>query len=160
MMTLKRFESFADSYGGHLWRWPQESRSDAEALLSSSAEARRILDRARVLDETIGAASVNSTEHAADAPDSAALARLRSAVAMRLDAAPGRRRPGRLLAWLASLIGAEVFGGSPRWMGVAACGAVVIVAGVVTGLLYAPSATPGNVLSMLQPVPIQIFSEQ
>ena len=82
MMTLERFESLADSYGGQLWRWPEDSRSDAEALLSSSAEARRILDRARILDETIGAASVNSTRHTADAPDSAALARLRSAVAM------------------------------------------------------------------------------
>ena len=159
MMTLKRFESLADSYGGQLWRWPEESRSDAEALLSSSAEARRILDRARLLDETIGAASVNSTQHAADAPDAAALARLRSAVAMRLDAAPARRRPSRLLAWLASFTGAEAFGSNTRWMGMAACGAVVIVAGVITGFLYAPPPTTGNVLSMLQPEPIQIFSE-
>ena len=157
MMTLKRFESLADSYGGQLWRWPEDSRSDAEALLGSSAEARRILHRARLLDETIGAASDNSRQEATDSRDSAALERLRSAVAMRLDTASGRRRPSRILAWLASSIGAEALGSNTRWIGMATCGVVVIAAGVITGLLYAPPHRPGNVLSMLQPEPIQIF---
>jgi hypothetical protein len=42
----------------------------------------------------------------------------------------------------------------------AACGAAVVVAGVITGLLYAPPPTTRDVLSMLQPEPIQIFSER
>jgi len=159
MMTLKRFESLADSYGGQLWRWPENLRSDAEALLTFSADARRILDQARILDETIGVASVQSAPHAADARESAALARLRSAVAIKLDAAALGRRPSRLFAWLAGSTGAGTFGGTTPWMRVAAC-TVLIVAGIATGLLYGPPPTSGNVLSMLQTVPIQMFSEQ
>jgi hypothetical protein len=160
MMTLRRFESLADSYGGQLRRWPEDSRGDAEALLRSSAEARRILDRARLLDETIGAASANSTPQTAGSSDSAALARLRAAVAIRLDTGPARRRPNRLFTWLASTTAPEAFGGNTRWVGMAACGAAVVVAGVITGLLYAPPPTTRDVLSMLQPEPIQIFSER
>jgi hypothetical protein len=159
MMTLKRFESLAASYGGQLRRWPEDSRRDAEALLSSSAEARGILDQARMLDETIGAALVNSTQDAADTRDSAALARLRSAVAMRLDAASAPRPSSGLLAWLANSIGAGAFRNNTRWIAMATYGAVVIVAGVITGLLYTPPAAPGNMLSMLQPQPMQIFSD-
>src|SRR5215475_11070420 len=108
MMTLKRFEALADSYGGHLWRWPEESRREAEVLLSSSAEAHRILDRARALDVALGATTrVDSTEEAADPSEAAALARLRAGVAMRLDQTPSRRRRLRLLDWLASSINPE-----------------------------------------------------
>jgi len=161
MMTLKRFGVLAESYGGQLWRWPEDSRNDAEALLNSSAEARRILDQARMVDETIGAAArPDSTPAAADTGDAAALARLRSAVAMRLEATPSRRRRERFLDWLASAISTEAFGSNGRWVGVAACGAVVVVAGVMTGLLYEPAKTPTNVLSILQPEPMQIFSDQ
>jgi len=161
MITLKRFESLAESYGGQLWRWPEDSRNDAEALLNSSAEARRILDQARMLDETIGAAArPDPPPDAVDARDAAALARLRSAVAMRLEATPSHRRRGRFLDWVASSISAKVFGSNSRWVGVAACGAVVVVAGVITGLLYEPPRAPPNLLSILQPEPMQIFSDQ
>ena len=158
-MTLKRFKSLADSYGGKLGRWPEESRRDAEALLSSSEEARRILDEARMIDETIGVARDHATSHAANAPDSEALARLRAAVARRLEVAPPRQRPNPLLEWLLISTGAEAFGNRRRWVGMATCSAVLIVAGVLTGLRYTPPSTPDNVLSMLRPVPMQIFSE-
>jgi len=160
MMTLKRFEALAESYGGQLWRWPEDSRSDAEVLLTSSGEAREILARARMLDEALGAAArPDLTRDAADASEAAAVARLRSAVAMRLEAPSNRRRRGQFLAWLVSSISAEAFGSNRRWVGVAACGAVVVVAGVMTGLLYEPPRTSPNVLAILQPEPMQIFSD-
>jgi len=111
-----------------------------------------------MLDEAIGAARLSSKEGTAGARDAAALARLRAGVAMRIEAASSRPRSRRLLDWLASSISAETFGSNTRWVGVAACGAVVVVAGLITGLLYEPPKTSANVLAMLQPEPNQIFS--
>ena len=102
MLTLERFKSLADSYGASLERWPEEIRKEAESLLSNSQAARAILADAQSLDEAIEATSDAEEARAwPSAETEAALARLRSRVASRLDAeVPAKAGPIR--RWLLS----------------------------------------------------------
>ena len=81
MLTIKRFQVLAESYGADLQRWPQESRTEAERLLAVSSEARQALAAARILDAAILEASTQ--DQLSPAEQSAALERLKSAVASR-----------------------------------------------------------------------------
>jgi hypothetical protein len=49
-MTLARFKTIMDSYGGEIKRWPQEEQKAALALLQTSEEARTLCKEAAVLD--------------------------------------------------------------------------------------------------------------
>jgi hypothetical protein len=52
-MDAERFRTLALSYGGTLARWPAAERQAAEAFLSQSADARRLIDEQRRLDERL-----------------------------------------------------------------------------------------------------------
>jgi hypothetical protein len=157
MLTLERFESLADSYGASLERWPEEIRTEAEALLSNSQAARAILAGARSLDEAIEAASDAEEARAwPPAEAEAALARLRSRVASRLSAeVPAMAGPIR--RWLLSHRALSPLA-HPGWGGMVTGGALAIVAGLLTGMLYS-SGSPRDVLALLEPAPLQIFSD-
>jgi hypothetical protein len=154
MLTLERFRSLADSYGESLERWPEETRTDAEVLLRTSSAARAILAEARSLDEAMEAASgAEESRVWPPAEAEAALARLRSRVATRIGADRPSRRTGRIRQWVLSIPLMH-----PGWGGMLTGGALAIVAGLLTGLLYA-SSPPRNVLALLEPTPLQIFSD-
>lgn len=52
-MTLERFATILDAYGGEVWRWPAEERVAAERLLTASPEARALRERAAILDRAL-----------------------------------------------------------------------------------------------------------
>jgi len=157
MLTLERFKSLADSDGASLVRWPEEIRGDAESLLSHSQAARVILADAQSLDEAIEAASDAEEARAwPPAEAEAALVRLRSRVAIRL-AAEVPAKTGLISRWLLSHRALSPFA-HPGWGGLVMGGAVAIVAGLLTGMLYAPGS-PRDVLALLEPAPLQIFSD-
>jgi hypothetical protein len=151
-MTLKRFQKLADSYGADLQRWPGRLRPQARTLLESSAQARRIMARAREIDEAIGAAgdARSETLWSGERPE-VALVRLRNSVAARIgpgsaaDEVPiraARSGPGRV-----------------RWIGWAMAASVAILAGVVLGIVYSPAASHQALLALLQPGPIQLLND-
>lgn len=157
MLTLERFRSLADSYGASLERWPEEIRKEAESLLSHSQAARAILTDAQSLDEAIEAAGDAEEARAwPPAEADAALVRLRSRVANRL-AAEVPAKSGLIRRWLLSHRALFPFA-HPGWGGMVMGGALAIVAGLLTGMLYA-SAPPRDVLALLEPAPLQIFSD-
>lgn len=79
MKTPEDFENALDLYGSDLIRWPVELSDRAQALLSSSALARRMLENARVLDDALNGYIIAP-------PDAAFEARL-------LDLAPASDKP-------------------------------------------------------------------
>jgi hypothetical protein len=52
-MNLDRFAALVDAYGGSPARWPEAERAAAEALLATSAEARRMAQEADTLDRLL-----------------------------------------------------------------------------------------------------------
>ncbi|HUC18499.1 MAG TPA: hypothetical protein VMA37_12530 [Acetobacteraceae bacterium] len=157
MLTHRRFKALTESYGAELQRWPEEVRGEARVLVNTSARARRILAEARALDEALEATRIREDEKLWPPGErNAALARVRAGVASRLSSAPlrGRRFFGHELprgsGW--AIIG------SLGWVGLLAGSFVAIAAGLMIGSFYAPSQAPIDVLAMLQPAPINIFS--
>lgn len=71
-ISLERFAAIVDAYGASPMRWPADERGAAEALLAFSADARALLDEARMLDGVLAAAPV-------EAPSDALVARLMAA---------------------------------------------------------------------------------
>jgi hypothetical protein len=61
-LTLERFESLLDAYGGDLSRWPGASVRAAEALIATSPEARARHIEAQSLDQLLAQASRPSPE--------------------------------------------------------------------------------------------------
>lgn len=146
MMTLKRFQKLAQSYGADLRRWPEQLRPRARSLLESSAEARAIMAAAGKLDEAISAAgSARSERLWAGDPREAALVRLRNGVAARIGAAAAATNtaPARPV----------------RWIGLATAASVAILAGVVLGIAYSPVPPHQDLLAVLQPGPIQLLND-
>lgn len=157
MLTLKKFEALAASYGAELRRWPEVNRAEAEAFVRSSERARAILAEARRLDGVIGAASDEEEERLWNRGErDAALARLRSTVAARITASPARSsvtsRPGS--AWGATGPGLPFRLG---WVGILGMSGIVVAAGLFIGLTYGSSGSSDRLLSFLQPNPIEIF---
>ncbi|MGE0517222.1 MAG: hypothetical protein AB7O71_25115, partial [Hyphomicrobiaceae bacterium] len=66
-LTLARFESLLDAYGGDFSRWPERFVPEAHALIGSSSAANRLHAEARALDRLLAKAS---------APDPARLEKL------------------------------------------------------------------------------------
>jgi hypothetical protein len=160
MLTLARFTTLAESYGGDLRRWPEELRAGAEALLPTSPEARRLLAEARTLDAAIAAAQGQEDDELwQPGEEAAALARLRAGVGARIAATEARPAARRSVprGWFARL---PVNLG---WVGMATGGSFAVVAGLLIGATYAttPALSPaqGNVLAMLQPAPIAILAD-
>ncbi|WP_020176486.1 hypothetical protein [Methyloferula stellata] len=159
MLTLKQFTAMLDSYGADPQRWPENLRAEAEALLDRSEQARRSLADALALDDAMRSASAREEAKLWQPGDQdAALARLRSGVAARI-ASTSYQRPNRSLAW-------TLFGGmqsvfSPRlaWVGVGASGGIAVVAGLLIGAAYSAPSASDNLMTMLQPDPIQILAD-
>jgi hypothetical protein len=160
MMTLERLKWLASSYGADLERWPEQVRQDARNLLNTSHAARAILARAQVLDETITAAA--EVEHSQNWPRdeaAAALARLRSHVAARIaerEPASSRRR---LVPSLSSFVSTLLNPLQSGWGGLLTGGVIAITAGLAIGLLYTSGPPPVDVLLLLEPAPLSIFSD-
>jgi hypothetical protein len=157
VITLKRFRTLADSYGGDLQRWPERMRPQARALLDTSAEARQIIVRARKLDEVIAAAEAAHSEHLwpGDRAE-AALERLRNSVATRI--APTIPATAiRAVSLLRTPLGTHR---RVSWISLATAASVAILAGFVLGIRYSPAAPQQDDLSaLLQPSPIQLPPE-
>lgn len=156
MMTLRRFRTLADSYGADLQRWPERQRGQALALLESSAEARSIMARARELDEAIAAAGAARDRQvwAGESPDRA-LRRLQSHVSARARSAAARG------AAQAVELRATRHGPPQRagWFGLATAAGLAVLAGLALGILYSPSAPPQDLTALLQPAPLQLFTD-
>ena len=56
-LTVDRFESLLEAYGGNLARWPTQHALAAQSLLQSSSEARARLAGAQALDRLLDKAS-------------------------------------------------------------------------------------------------------
>jgi hypothetical protein len=157
MLTFRRFEALAESYGGDLRRWPEVERVAAAALLETSSEARSVLERARALDLAI--AEANGWEDATlwhEGEPDAALARLRSGVAARI--APKAVRPPRWSGWRSgwALVGGGqwVMPGLLRQVGLVMGGGVAITAGVMIGRMQDAASAHVDLLAILQAPPL------
>jgi hypothetical protein len=161
MLTLRRFAALAESFGADLQHWPAEVQGDARRLLTTSAEARTVLDAAQRLDAAIGAA--RRREEAILWPPGeldAALARLRSGVAARIMPAGPRSRSGRLwLEWARLGLPGDTLRPNLGWLGFATSGGVAIVAGLLVGSLSLSPPKPDSLFAMLQAAPIHIFAD-
>jgi hypothetical protein len=163
MLTLKRFQALVDSYGANLVRWPQEERSEAEALLAVSGEARTCLEQARRLDAVITSTSIGKeTTFWPAGEEDAALARLRLGVEARIareQAARNKRTRRSAVDWVSFF--------PLRWLGVATSGGFAVAMGLLLGLTYTTSPGPSpaagadtdTVLAMLQPAPMQVLAD-
>ncbi|HWA71592.1 MAG TPA: hypothetical protein VG937_04650 [Polyangiaceae bacterium] len=97
-MTLARFRTLVEAYGGELSRWPEKERGAAKVLLESSEPARAALAEEVELDRALDALS---------APDlSPALARRLNEIPIRAPAKsrrlPFKRLWAPALAWAAA----------------------------------------------------------
>ena len=64
-MTLERFQTLADAFGGSISRWPAEAQDEAYGFTASAPDvAARILAEARALDEELDGAERLSPSHA------------------------------------------------------------------------------------------------
>lgn len=154
MLTIRRFQVLAESYGADLQRWPQQSRAEAQRLLTVSSEARRVLAAAQILDAAILEASTQ--DQLSPAEQSAALERLKSAVAIRVATSDARRTGASLFGWLPGWFH-EV--ATPRRFGLASGVCAAVVAGLVVGSWYTGAPATTSVLTLLQPDPIQLFED-
>jgi hypothetical protein len=147
MLTLAQLVALTDCYGADLERWPHEQRARAYALLARSPEARAILGQAASLDALLAAAGREADRSAwlNDGDTEAALVRLRTRVAARLDA---RARMHTL-------------SGPLGWMALAAAASIAVFAGLLIGSRYTASVEPteDSLLTVLQPVPIHLTAE-
>jgi hypothetical protein len=113
-MTVERFTTLADAYGGDLRRWPAAERDAARAFQSrESAVARRVLEAAAELDRHLYAASV---------PAPAPL--LRELILAGAPRAPRRLGFSGAFAWLRY----------PAWLAPGAGVAAACCAGAILGL--------------------------
>jgi hypothetical protein len=160
-MKMTRFQALVLSYGAQLQRWPDSERSEAEALLAVSAQARRIVDEALVLDKALEYASDKWTSEGWQAEEQdAALANLRSVVASRI-ARPPYARQVRAQPETSTLQGWVLLARALRhggW-GLATSGALAVAIGIFVGWMQAPQPEPVNVISMLESAPIRMLAQ-
>jgi hypothetical protein len=154
MLTIRRFQVLAESYGADLQRWPQQSRAEAQRLLTVSSEARQLLAEARILDAAI--MEVSTQDPLSPAEQVAALERLKSAVASRLATSSGRRTGASFFGWMAGWFHEMA---TPRRLGLATGVCAAVIAGLVVGSLYNGAPATRSVLTFLQPDPMQLFGD-
>ncbi len=138
MLTLATFRHLAGAYGADLARWPQARRAEAEALLTTSAQARAMLAEAAALDAALAGL-------ARPEPGPEDLARLSAGIAARLTARAPRRR-----SWLPAL---------PRWSWITAGASGAVAAGLMVGLLTTAPPAASGLLTALQPAAIPVFTD-
>ncbi len=156
MLTFKQFTALTDSYGGDPQRWPQNMRAEAEALLDCSEEVRMQLAEARKLDDALRSASAKEESQLWSPGDQdAALARLRSSVAARIVSSAQQRRP----VWTLFEDIQRLFSPRLAWVGVGASGGLAIAVGLLIGAAFSTQPASDNLLTMLQPSPIQILAD-
>jgi hypothetical protein len=134
MMTIKRFKSLTDSYGGDFRRWPEEARAEAQRLIESSPQARVLLKEASRLDEAIDSAhSARDEALKSINGEVAGFKRLRTRIMSQIPSARQTSRRGWRLGWMRS----DLFGGggaSPlRRLGVASGCVAAVVMGLLIG---------------------------
>jgi hypothetical protein len=157
MLTLKRFATLVDSYGGDLQRWPEEVREDAHALLKVSVEARALQAQAEVFDSAIGAA--RAREDAVLWPpeqQDIALMRLRSGVTARLASWAVRRPKNWRFRW--TLMNQWPHSLYFRLAGMATVGGFAIMVGLFVGM-HAVAPPTDSILAIIQPSPIHVLAD-
>ena len=166
MLTLERLRALTESYGADMQRWPEETRVAAQALLSQSAEARALLEEARVLDDMIAAATAHeeSVRWRTGERD-VAMARLRAGVGARI-VTTEVIRPTPLRSRLMRFFGGSRQSESDepalaprlRWVGLATTGALAVAAGLVIGTMYEVTpVSPAVLTQLLQPATFAIL---
>jgi len=155
-MKLSRFKALTDSYGAHVQKWPEEERTSAEELLRTSAQARLLLDDARMLDQALERAGAELDAAVGNTmDDQAALARLRAGVLARISRTPTHHFawPTRWVAWSPGR-GAIAFRGLP----LAVSGFLALTVGVLIGWLQAPRPMEVDVLVLLESAPLHLLT--
>lgn len=158
MVTLRRFAILAESYGADLARWPEETRADAERLVLSSVDARRILAAAELLDRSLDAASEAEDRalwHGTEADATLARLRIHVAGAIAAPAPPARRFGGD--GWLSLGVGSATLG-RLEWFGMATGGGLAVAGGLLLGYLTVSAGSTETVMTLLQPGPLHLFA--
>jgi hypothetical protein len=151
MLKISRFEELTAAYGADLERWPEELRSEAQALLAVSDRARAALAEARTLDEAIKAARARDDARTWKLGEHhAALARLRAGVAARVEIPTGSAARALLRYKSSKTSGGNARRSHLRWVGIAALCTAAVVCGVLIGARYAPPARSASLFSVLQ----------
>jgi hypothetical protein len=154
MLTLKRFKTMTESYGADLLRWPERQRAEAERLLEHSAKARALLADERRLDEALAAVSARQgADQQRNDDQAAALARLRSGVAVRIAATSTRSRLS-LFERALSIVAPRTLFTPSGWAGLATAAGVAVLAGLAMGSLYTPPGSSDALFALLQAAPI------
>lgn len=168
-LTLDRFESLLEAYGGDFSRWPAGLVGEAAALVVQSPEARRRLAEAQALDRLLGKASGVDRQRlnrladrilAATAEDGRTASEVVSADGLDRQAGhtgarivrlpvPSRRVPPAAPAHAAAADGRSSRSGG-QWRATAALAASLML-GIAIGLTDVGPDTTLNVTSLLQP---------
>lgn len=170
-LTIDRLESLLDAYGGDLSRWPERLAPEAQALIGSSSEARRLHAEAQALDRVLAKASTPDPERLEMLAHRIMAVAEREGSARPAESARGREAVGRVIPMPVS---ARAVANSDRerqvapapaasrpsrgsWFGggnwpAAAALAASLAFGIAIGVSdIAPTATY-NVASLVQPV--------
>jgi hypothetical protein len=164
-MKLVRFQALANSLGAEMSRWPESERAQAQALLESSPEARRIYERARLVDQLlVEASTAESAAHwrGGDHEQQAALLQLSAGVRTRISqlSDSGRQSRGWLESLRTSIAGHFwTLSGTPRGAGLATS-AVAALLGLLLGWIQtAAPAPPSDVLTLLEASPLRLLMQ-
>ena len=120
-MTPDEFTRMADTWGGDIARWPEQSRDAAEHFLRTHPDAASILDRAEEFDRLVAGSAPAVSETRAATVTHAVVSQLAAG-------APGRASRPILLRWLAPAMSF-------------ACAAGL---GIYLGFAYPVLSGPGN----------------
>jgi len=158
MISQKRFEILAETYGASLELWPESERHDAEILIKTSAEARNSLSQQATLDQLLTRALEAEAAHflpSIDDNPEAALTRLRAGVAGQIAERPGKRRAWRHVfgRWfpygLADGLTVGNGGLAMRWTAMACSGGVAVTCGVWLGWMQSGGGTTDALNALL-----------
>jgi hypothetical protein len=120
-MTPDEFTRLADTWGGDIARWPEQSRDAAERFLRTHPDAAFILDRAEEFDRLLAGSAPAVSEVRAAAVTHAVVSRL---------AAGGARPASRSIL--------------RRWFAPAMSFACAAALGIYLGFAYPVLSGPGN----------------
>jgi hypothetical protein len=159
-MKLSRFKALTHSYGAQLEKWPEDERAKAEELLRTSAQARLLMDEARMLDDALKRAGARfDAAVGISTDDQAALAQLRAGVLARISRAPAHRHR---LAWPVRWVPRSPGGGAGALpfpgLALATSSVLALAVGVLIGWLQAPKPMQVDVLALLEAAPLHVLT--
>ncbi|HEY6453006.1 MAG TPA: hypothetical protein VIX87_10455 [Steroidobacteraceae bacterium] len=156
MLSHREFRKLLDSYGAEPQRWPEKQRAGAQALLSSSPEARRLLEEARRLDHAIRSASSRQDETLwRGGEQQAALARVRAGIWARLPLrTPRRSLTSRHALWSFLPVYGVAGSSSLGWVGPLAVSSAAIALGLWIGWMQTQPLASVDLFTLLQSAPI------